>query len=299
MADTTPAWPPPDVAGIRTGTDDGAWRSPGYRSSWLRGQITIGLLLSGAVLGLVATVLDWQGMQLMDAAAAGTLSEADAAAFDNTTALIGLIQLGIYVATVVGVLAWLSRVVENVPPLTGQTPRRSPREAIGWWFVPFANLVIPYRIVADSVRRLRVRDRAGEQLLLPWWVMWLVGGWLGNVLWRLPTETIDEIRTMFAVTMLSDAAMALAAVLLVLIVRTIELGADARARGLGLGRSPVPAWPQPSTTVGWATHEPVGGGAASAGWASSVGSPPSAGGGETGPATATGDGPAAPPPPPR
>jgi hypothetical protein len=245
MGITPTAWPPPEVGPGDGAAEDGTWRSPGYRSSWMRAGAAIALLAAAVGSDALGFVVDLQGLGLVDAAEAGTLSTADAAAFDGLNAGVGLVQLALYLASAVAVLAWLSRVVENVPPLTGRTPRRSPREAIGWWFVPFANFVVPYRIVSDAVRRLRTDglDRT-ESLLLPWWALWLGGSLVGNVVVRLPTDTLDEIRTVFTLTALSDGANVVAGVLLVLIVRGVGRRSSLRARALGLDRDSRPAWPQ-------------------------------------------------------
>jgi len=238
------AWPPPRVDRGLGPAGEGTWQSPGYRSSWLRARIVVALLAAAVAMDAIGTLLDLQGLRLVAAAEAGTLTDAEAIAFDDLNGKVAIIQLVLYLASAVGVVAWLSRVVENIPPLTGRTPQRGPRAAIGWWFVPIASYVVPYRIVSDAVRRLRTTDGEGaERLLLPWWALWLVGTMLGSVLWRLPSDTLDELWARFAITAVSDGAYVVAGILLILIVRAVEQRSDSRALGLGLGRSGPPAWP--------------------------------------------------------
>ena len=245
MRSSPAAWPPPEVSRGLGPAGDGTWRSPGYRSSWLRGRIVVALLVAVVAADAVGTLLDLRGLGLIGAAEAGTLTNAEAIAFDDLNAKVALVQLAFYLASAIGVVAWLSRVVENIPPLTGRTPARGPRAAIGWWFVPFASYVVPYLIVSDAVRRLRTGDGHGaERLLLPWWILFLIGTVTGSVLWRLPTDTLGELRAMFTLTALSDGAEAVAGILLILIIRAVEQRSDSRARGLGLGRGGPPAWPQ-------------------------------------------------------
>lgn len=62
--------------------------------------------------------------------------------------------MGFFILGAVAPLAWLSRLVENIPALGGGTPTSSPRGAIGWWFVAIAILCRPDRIAADARRRL-------------------------------------------------------------------------------------------------------------------------------------------------
>ena len=241
-----PTWPPPE-AGRAGAAEDGTWVSPGYRSSWTRARFAIGLLAVAVAADAIGALLDLQGLGLVDAAEAGTLTEADAFAFDDLYSKVALAQVALYLISALGVLAWLSRVVENVPPLTGRTPRRGPRAAIGWWFVPFANYVVPYQITADAVRRLRVeRDDGTERLLLPWWIVWVAASLVGGVLWRLPSDTLDDLRLTFALTAVSDAGNVVAGILLILVIRGTERRSVARARLPGFGR---PAEPPPAQPV--------------------------------------------------
>lgn len=242
---TSPApgpWPPPAV---RPGVPlpGGTWASPGYRSSGRRGTAVAALLAATVAADVAGLALDVTGIGLMNAAEVGTLTDADAAVFDSLYGLVALLQLGLFLASAVAVLAWLSRVVENVPPLTGVTPARSPRGAIGWWFVPFANLVIPYQVVRDTLRQLRTSDARPEGLVLAWWLIWIVGNGVSNATLRLPQDTIDELRTVFVVTAAGEAFAIVAGALLIVIVRAVEQRSATRAAALGLDRMPQPAWP--------------------------------------------------------
>lgn len=235
------AWPPPPVT--PDASRDGTWQSPGYRSSATRGRAAVAAVGATVIASAIAVLVDLYGVAIVAAAEDGTLTPDDAYAFDALTASVALVQVGLLLASAVTVLAWLSRVVENVPPLTGGTPRRSPRGAIGWWFVPFANFVVPYQVVSDAVRRLRTGDERAERLLLPWWAAWLALSVLGGVLFRLPQDTLDELRAGFILTAVLDALYVASGVLLVLIVRAVEWRAAVRAHTFGLDRLPQPAWP--------------------------------------------------------
>ena len=246
MSGAPAAWLPPLPAQPPDREREGTWRSPGYRSSRLRGWIAVLLLAAIAAADLLGIWLDLRGVVLMAEAEAGTLTEVTAVAFDELYAAVGFVQTGLLVASGVGVLAWLSRVVDDVPPLTGRTPLRGPRAAIGWWFVPVANFVVPYMIVSDTARRMRPADGGRMGLLLPtWWALWLASSLLGVLLVRLPTDTIDELRTAYLSFALGDLVDAVGAVLLITIVWRIEHWSRARATRLGLHGMPQPSWPQP------------------------------------------------------
>jgi hypothetical protein len=170
---------------------------------------------------------------LLDRAEAGLVTDAEATAFDSAVALAGLVQAVVYVATAIAFLAWLSRIVENIPALGAGVPLKSPRASIGWWFVPLANLVQPYRIVRDAYDRLApVRPAPGGAIVVTWWLLWVIGNWASNLALRVLLQenpTIADLRGQFLAYAASDLLTVLAAVLAVIVVRRIQRWADARA----------------------------------------------------------------------
>jgi hypothetical protein len=150
--------------------------------------------------------------------------------------------------------------VENVPPLTGWIPRRTPRAAIGWWFVPLANFWIPFTIAREALRRLDPGSRSWAARLVPaWWGLYLAGSFVSGAsssLGRM-VSTIDEIRTALVLSLASVAMLAIAGSCLVIVVWSTEQIGRRRAAALGIGASGTPEWPeiayalagQPAATV--------------------------------------------------
>jgi hypothetical protein len=206
------------------------WRSPGYRPGGRRALVLTALLGVYVALSVASIAMDLTGFGLLDKARAGTLGAAEADSFDATRGTIGLATAGVYLLSAIAVLAWLSRTVDNVPPLTGETPERSPRAAIGWWFVPFANWYVPFTIVRDAVRRLRL-GTVGDVgvLLVPWWLCYVVGNLVATLSTRVPSDTLEDLRTTFTLSLVSDVLMGVAAIALILIVRGVEAASRARA----------------------------------------------------------------------
>lgn len=202
---------------------EGTWRSGGYRSGRVRTRALVGILAISALADAGQCVMSLQGMGLADAALAGTLTQATAEAFDTTRQQLAIAQVVINLVTFIAMFAWLSRAVDNIPPLTGHTPRFSPRGAIGWWFVPFANYVVPYQIVRDTADRMREGARElADLLVLPWWLLWLINGWLGMIMLRLPSTTIPEIRGSMGLSALASAVSVLGSLLLIVIALAME-----------------------------------------------------------------------------
>jgi heme/copper-type cytochrome/quinol oxidase subunit 2 len=62
-------------------------------------------------------------------------------------ALIGIVALfhiPLGIATIVFFLIWEYRAYKNLSALNAQNLEHSPGWAVGWWFIPFANLVKPF-----------------------------------------------------------------------------------------------------------------------------------------------------------
>jgi Domain of unknown function (DUF4328) len=96
-----------------------------------------------------------------------------------------LLYVVLYLATGVTFIAWLYRAVQNDRAL-GRSARHSPGWAIGGWFIPFANFVIPYQVVADLWR-----GRGRRRTTLTWWLAWIVGA---GLLWWVPVWTLGQIQ---------------------------------------------------------------------------------------------------------
>jgi hypothetical protein len=256
----SPGWPPPEFGPAKP---DGSWLSPGFRSSWPRSRVLLAMLVVTIAANAIAVVQGLAGFGLIDAAVAGTITSAEGVAYDTMVAVTSVAQAVLYYATGVALFAWLSRVVENIPPLTGYTPRRSPRASIGWWFVPVASWVVPYQIVDDAIVRLRTSPaRGAERLVTPWWIallLMLASSYLPLLAGR-GVQTLDALRALITIRVAGDAVYVVGGVLLFLIVRAMEQRSGQRAAALGLGRSAVATWPaasypQPDPAPGWAASE--------------------------------------------
>jgi hypothetical protein len=166
------------------------------------------------------------------------------ASFLLVAGALGTISLALYVLSAVAFLAWLSRVVDNVPALTGATPIHGPREAIGWWFVPLANMFVPYLIVRDTMTILAGTLRGQAGIVTAWWLLFmgsnLVSG-VGSVL----MSSIGGGASLPAATIAIGGSLmlALAGALLVVIVRRMERWSEAWATSAAQPVDPEPAWP--------------------------------------------------------
>jgi Domain of unknown function (DUF4328) len=96
----------------------------------------------------------------------------------------GFMALAAAFGTIITYLRWLHLTVRQMNAL-GVDVGATPGWAVGYWFVPFANLVKPYHTVRNIVSGL-----GGERLVASlgigwWWAAWLIAGALENIEGRI------------------------------------------------------------------------------------------------------------------
>jgi hypothetical protein len=79
------------------------------------------------------------------------------------------------VVAAVPVIVWLRRTRVNLEAFPDARPQIGPSWAVTGWFVPIANLVMPYRVVSE-VARFSVRNRSMGALVAVWWIAFVVYG---------------------------------------------------------------------------------------------------------------------------
>ena len=203
-----------------------------FRSAATRAKWAVGALAIVAALDVATLWVDVSGLSLVDSIRAGTATLEEANAWDTLNGSVAIISLVALILSVFGYLAWLSRAVENAPALGAGTPPRTPRAAIGWWFVPFASLWVPYTIVRDLHDRLGAAgDALGRPLLRAWWAFWLLSSWAGNAVGRLwlRTETLDDLGRAIGFDVATSVLDVVAAILAIAVVRRIQAREDRRA----------------------------------------------------------------------
>jgi hypothetical protein len=168
--------------------------------------------------------------------------------------LVALATLFVFIALVIAFLIWLHRVAKNLPALGNAKSKveHSPGWAVGSFFVPFVNLVVPYKAIREiweksdpSVRTeegfMFTTPSSAPPLLLGWWIAWLVSNVISNISWRLPSHTPDTETFITGVDIISDLANIVAAALAIMVVRDIDRRQTERARHVAY----VPNMPPP------------------------------------------------------
>ncbi|HEV2764302.1 MAG TPA: DUF4328 domain-containing protein, partial [Pyrinomonadaceae bacterium] len=182
---------------------------------------------------------------MLSRAAAGDYpSDAEATWNDLRELGVGLSQFSVYLLTVVLFCVWIYRAYKNLPALGNarQSLQFSPGWAVGYFFIPFVNLVMPYRATKEIWQKSTPvepdEDPALAYLkdppaLLPaWWAAWLFSNFANNLLFRfsLDAETPETLLTLTKLSLAVGVLNIAAAVLAVLVVKAIDERQEARSR---------------------------------------------------------------------
>lgn len=161
--------------------------------------------------------------------------------------------LAIALITAVVFITWMWRAAKNNQALGRQRPRFGPGWAIGGWFIPIANFVIPVLIMQDLWRgsdqsiarddmRWKIADRSA---LVGWWwglllasrALYGVGNSVGD------NGGLANVRSGIGVQTVGTAVTIVAAVLAILVVRRLTERQEEclRAQNEQWGQQPAPA----------------------------------------------------------
>jgi hypothetical protein len=139
----------------------------------------------GALLGLLVAVAF---PQLAGAEAPGSGVETGVAIGVGCQALL---YLAAYLATVVVFAMFVHRCCSNAHALGARGMEFTPGWAVGWYFIPFMNLVKPYQAVQEIYRATDPQADADDWKLsyVPslfgwWWGLWIVSNVLGSIVGR-------------------------------------------------------------------------------------------------------------------
>ncbi len=129
--------------------------------------------------------------------------ETELSPFDLLYAAVGLVNLAVLLFTTVVFICWLYRARKNAEELGAHGFRWAPGWTIGAWFIPFANLVIPFLVVAEVDRASEpglpdghvMYASRGRALLGFWWAAWIASNLIDNFAFLRMRASWDEAAT--------------------------------------------------------------------------------------------------------
>lgn len=195
-----------------------------------RGRVTMAFLALSAVLDLLRlTFVASESAYLRGVARGETISLTAAHASDDRIAATSGLAILLLIATAIAWCMWQHRAQRNLGDLGRVGLRFTPGWAAGWWFVPIANLFKPFQSVRELWKASEpvvdgsawFRSRSSP-LIGWWWACWLsqnVVSW--TVRGQRSSHDLNAIIAGDYWWMASDALLIIAAILAILIVRSV------------------------------------------------------------------------------
>jgi hypothetical protein len=150
-----------------------------------------------------------------------------------TTGFSGLL---VFTATAAVFLGWFHRSYRNLAALGAKDLQFSPARAVSHWFIPVASLWKPYRTMQEIWKAGDPIAARSSKLIQLWWAAWLVSLALFNV---AAFSGVDSGIVSWQGA-LSAQSTALAAVLAILVVRSVSARQDERWLHLTAGDGTQP-----------------------------------------------------------
>lgn len=207
-----------------------------FRSPATRARVTTGLLGAAAAVEVVGFGVVLHLIRLNQDAAQG-LAVPDAA-WDTGETLhgyVGTAEVAVVVLTAIPFLMWVYRVHRNLYALGEGDLSFRPGWAVGWWFIPFANLVQPVRAMLEAWRRSHpggAKAAPAATVVGLWWAAFLVAGGLENASARLAmnADSLNEFRLADYLYLASSMITVAGVVLAIMVVRAISQWQETKAR---------------------------------------------------------------------
>src|SRR5439155_22409396 len=136
----------------------GTFRSGKTRATWA--VWLLGIIAALTVVGFSFRLMELDLLKRQERGEVISRSEAEAS--DNRGAAIDLAIGAVAIATIVAWCMWQHRSHANVRALGTADVKFTPRWAVGWWFIPIANVVQPFRAMSELWKASGSEPGAGD-----------------------------------------------------------------------------------------------------------------------------------------
>ena len=157
----------------------------------------------GAIVDVVGSLFDISGNSLESSAieaikvdinstqkiSASTEQTAELA--DRFSTLAGQISIICFIISLIAIIGWSHSVVKTAYARDPKSVRKTPGWAIGSWFIPFYNLVMPRVLISEALKELRTRPP--RKLLTVWWVVFLLSNLGSRQSGKVLSDAIDAL----------------------------------------------------------------------------------------------------------
>ncbi|MCG6158000.1 DUF4328 domain-containing protein [Rubinisphaera margarita] len=152
------------------------------------------LLKLQIVLLVIAVIFDITQVYLFQQASEGVdvVESLESVLFGN--GIVALVQVAFFVITGIIFLRWKYRANKNLRELSTQEFEYTPGWAVGAYFVPLANLVMPYRAMKEIWTAAHRQEEEQTRFLGLWWGAWIISGTLGQLSFRI-NQGADDLES--------------------------------------------------------------------------------------------------------
>lgn len=189
-----------------------------------------------ALLDLISVGLAFSQLSLLGRAAVGAVSMEEAQASDKLVALASGALVLLLLVNAYFFLSWMKRAHRNLDAF-GVSSGYSDSYVRWAFFIPFANLVRPYRVMKaiwdGSVPADQKLIGKSSQILTMWWAAWIISGFFGRAGNGFDKEgsSISALETATNIGIIGTLINMAAAVLAILSVRAITERQESCASG--------------------------------------------------------------------
>jgi len=148
----------------------------------------------------------------------------------------------LFVVAGISILRWIYLMGSNATRLAAGKLHYSPAGAVGWYFVPFANLWKPYQAMKEIWLTSAACGEAEGVIKAPaylnaWWFLWLMSGVLGYFSMRfgLDAKDLGDLLFTSATTIASDVVLIPLSMVFMTVVKEIAQFQARCRRGEGTG----------------------------------------------------------------
>jgi uncharacterized protein DUF4328 len=186
------------------------------------------------------------------------VSEQEVTRSDERVGAVAVVQLLTLVVTGIVWFVWQHRGQANLVAARVSGLRFTPGWAVGWWFVPFANLVKPFQTMRELWKASGGEEDWGHSrtwlVIGWWWAAWLAAGVLGRIGAGVVggATTLAALRSGSRVLLLTQLVLLAGAILAIVLIRSVvDRQGRLRERIADAGHPPSrPDLPEPGPTTG-------------------------------------------------
>lgn len=189
--------------------------------------IIFGILTGLTLIGLLT---GYNELQILQKTKIGEyVSEQEANTSDLIQGIIGLVQFGIYIASVIAFLNWFRRAYGNLHRMGVDYLKHKESMAVWTWFIPIVWFYRPVQIMneiwTETQEKIKKFDssyvlKSGGLIIGSWWTLFIISNFIGRYVLKtaFKQDTIEQVIENSEVTMISDIMQVPEALLVILIV---------------------------------------------------------------------------------